>query len=61
MMTRKDYVAVANLINWQVKNNNCCDKFIAGVDDLVNGFIEFFEKDNSNFNSDKFWEACFND
>jgi hypothetical protein len=61
MMTRKDYVATATILNNQLKINNCCDKFVAGFDELVDEFILMFEKDNERFDSDRFWEACFAD
>jgi uncharacterized membrane protein len=54
MMTRKDYVEVANILN----------KFLDRIDshdfnDLVFEFSEFFLEDNSRFNEDKFSEACY--
>ena len=62
MMTRKDYIATAEILNNYVKKNNSVDKpsFVAEFDELVNEFISFFEKDNERFDSEKFWEACFN-
>ena len=62
MMTRKDYIATAEILNNYVKKNNSSDKpsFVAEFDELVNEFILFFEKDNERFDSEKFWEACFN-
>ena len=61
MMSRKDYIQVSKMLNSHIENQNCCDKFIAGVDELVLEFIKFFESDNPNFDSDRFWEACFPD
>ena len=54
MMTRKDYVATAEILN----------KFIDRIDshafsDLVFEFSEFFLEDNARFNEDKFSEACY--
>ena len=62
MMTRKDYIATAEILNNYVKKNNPAEKpsFVAEFDELVNEFISFFEKDNERFDSEKFWEACFN-
>jgi hypothetical protein len=61
-MTRKDYIATAEILNNYVKKNNSADKpsFVAEFDELVNEFISFFENDNERFDSEKFWEACFN-
>jgi hypothetical protein len=64
MMTRKDYVEVARILNTYMKLNND-NEYPALVDEfevhLVEPFIEMFEKDNPNFNADKFWEACFSE
>lgn len=54
MMTRKDYVETASILN----------KFIDRVDshefnDLVFEFAEWFYSDNKNFDEDKFREACY--
>ena len=57
MMTRKDYVAVAEILS----------DFKSGIDnqivfeDLVDEFADFFAADNPNFKYDKFREACIND
>ena len=54
MMTRKDYVAVAEILA----------DFKTGIDnpvvfeDLVDEFAGFFAGDNPNFKYDKFREAC---
>ena len=53
-MTRKDYVAVAEILA----------DFKQGIDnqavfeDLVDEFADFFAGDNPNFKYDKFREAC---
>ena len=60
MMTRKDYVAVAKIVNDYLNNADYHDALSANVDDfLVRPFIKLFEADNPNFNADKFWDACF--
>ena len=54
MMTRKDYVQTAEIINSyasEIKNEV--------LEDLVNDFIEMFAADNERFDSDRFWEECF--
>ena len=53
-MTRKDYVATAEILN----------KFVDRIDshefnDLVFEFSEMFLADNPNFNTDKFDEAVY--
>ena len=54
MMTRKDYVAVADILNLfrdDVEKQTLVD--------LVNEFSDFFEEDNPNFKREKFSEAVF--
>jgi len=54
MMTRKDYVATAEIIN------SYADEIkLAVLEDLVNDFIEMFANDNEKFDSDRFWDECF--
>ena len=54
MMTRKDYVATAEIIN------SYADEIKTEVlEDLVNDFIEMFAEDNERFDSDRFWAECF--
>lgn len=54
MMTRKDYVAVAEILN--SFQGLIEDPFT--FEDLVNEFGDFFSADNPNFKFDKFREAC---
>lgn len=54
MMTRKDYVETAKILN----------KFIDRIDghsfdDLVFEFSEWFLSDNPRFNQERFDEACY--
>ena len=54
MMTRKDYVATADILNqfkWSIQ-----DKEI--FTDLVFEFSDMFAADNPRFDSDKFYDAC---
>jgi len=57
MMTRKDYVSVAEILA----------DFKSGInnqivfEDLVDEFADFFSADNPNFKYDKFREACNNE
>lgn len=53
MMTRKDYVATAEILNSYVHN------IPAPIfDNLVMDFSSMFEEDNDRFMVDKFEEAC---
>ena len=54
MMTRKDYVATAEILN-----SYGSEMKQEVFEDLVNDFIEMFSEDNDKFNSDRFWEECF--
>ena len=55
MMTRKDYVKVASILNDVAKTNMDQVPF----QDLVNEFADMFFADNSNFSPAKFELACF--
>ena len=53
MMTRKDYIETARILN----------KFSDSIDsndfqDLVFEFSEWFSSDNPRFDENKFWDAC---
>jgi hypothetical protein len=54
MMTRKDYVAVAEIL--QGYQTAMIDGF--WYEDLVNDFSIMFAEDNPNFQENKFKEAC---
>lgn len=54
MMTRKDYVAVAEILS--SFKDLIADQFT--FEDLVDEFADFFSADNPNFKLDKFREAC---
>ena len=54
MMTRKDYVAVAEILSEFQDLIN--DQFT--FEDLVNEFADFFSADNPNFKMEKFTHAC---
>ena len=54
MMTRKDYVAVAEILN--SFQDVIADQFT--FEDLVNEFADFFASDNPNFKRDKFTQSC---
>jgi hypothetical protein len=53
MMTRKDYVATAQILS------NYHNHFDVGTfADIVNDFGDMFENDNPRFDHDRFVEAC---
>jgi hypothetical protein len=54
MMTRKDYVATAEILN-----SYGSEMKLEVFEDLVNDFSEMFFADNERFDSDRFWEECF--
>ena len=54
MMTRKDYVATATILN--SFRDLIADQFT--FEDLVSEFSDMFLADNERFDSDKFFEAC---
>jgi len=54
MMTRKDYVATAEILN-----SYGSEMKLEVFEDLVNDFIEMFAQDNERFDSDRFWDECF--
>ena len=56
MMTRKDYVSTAEILNSFVDKIDSED-----FNDLVFEFSEMFLADNPRFNEDKFNEACYKD
>jgi hypothetical protein len=53
MMSRKDYVESARILN---KYKDVIDE--KDFTDLIDDFSFMFEKDNPNFIADKFLEAC---
>ena len=55
MMTRKDYVKVATILNDIAKTNMDMVPF----EDLVTEFADMFSADNPNFSPVKFELACF--
>jgi len=53
MMTRKDYIETAKILN-QFVNEIDSKQF----QDLVFEFSEWFASDNPRFDENKFWDAC---
>jgi len=58
-MTRKHYIAIADVIKEYVKPNHLVYGFTNHKDDLVSELCRVFEEDNPRFDSDKFREACY--
>lgn len=54
MMTRKDYVKVADILSGYQRA--MIDDF--WFEDLVSDFADFFASDNPNFQMEKFTHAC---
>lgn len=63
-MTKKDYIAIANIIKntYNKKTNN--DSIDFKIDESRNNFViclaDYFEIDNPKFNRQKFIGACLN-
>ena len=53
MMTRKDYVETAKILN---QFSDTIDSHV--FQDLVFEFSELFLADNPNFDETRFWDAC---
>lgn len=53
MMTRKDYIAVSEILKGFVNEISQTN-----YEDLVNEFAEFFSADNENFDFARFETAC---
>ena len=53
MMTRKDYIETAKILN-QFANEIDSKQF----QDLIFEFSEWFSADNPRFDENKFWDAC---
>jgi hypothetical protein len=56
MMTRKDYVAVAEILNRYLSNYPV---EISDFKELVFDFADMFADDNPNFNEDRFIQAVY--
>jgi hypothetical protein len=54
MMTRKDYVATAEILN-----SYATEIKTEVLEDLVHDFIQMFADDNEKFDSDRFWDEVF--
>ena len=57
MMTRKDYVATADILNSFYDTITVAQE--EAFDNMVMKFVKMFENDNERFLSDKFIDACY--
>ena len=56
MMTRKDYVATADIL--EVLVTTATDESFPDIQDAVDAFAEMFANDNPRFDRKRFVEAC---
>lgn len=56
MMTRKDYVSTADIL--EVLVSTVCYEDLPAVLDVVDAFANMFAKDNDRFSRDIFLSAC---
>jgi hypothetical protein len=62
-MTKKDYIAIANIIKSTYNKRSSNDAIDFKIDEIRNNFVislaNYFEIDNPKFNRPKFINACF--
>lgn len=54
-MSKKDYVAIANVIIKVHNNYNVHRDYDKAMDVLIDSLCQVFKRDNSSFNEDKFY------
>jgi hypothetical protein len=59
MMTRKDYVATASILNQYRIDAETIS--ITDFDKVVADFADMFQSDNERFDRERFFEACYDD
>ena len=59
MMTRKDYVATAKILNKMLDKITVAQE--EAFDEMVTDFSDMFQADNERFLVDKFVDACYED
>jgi hypothetical protein len=59
MMTRKDYVATAEILNKMLDKITVAQE--EAFDEMVMDFSDMFQADNERFLVDKFVDACYKD
>lgn len=57
MMTRKDYVATAEILNKMLDKITVAQE--QAFDEMVMDFVAMFQNDNERFLSDRFIDACY--
>jgi hypothetical protein len=57
MMTRKDYVATAEILNKMLDKITVAQE--EAFDEMVMDFVNMFENDNERFLSSRFIDACY--
>jgi hypothetical protein len=57
MMTRKDYVATAEILNKMLDKITVAQE--EAFDEMVMDFVAMFENDNERFLSSRFIDACY--
>lgn len=59
-MTRKDYTAIANTLNWLLIDLDLStEKSRQSFEVAMDKFCTYFRKGNSSFDKDKFWQAVY--
>jgi len=64
MMTRKDYVTTAEILNYHLNSildQNTQDSWTEIIKDIAEDFAVYFEEDNPKFQSKRFMQAVFSD
>ena len=51
-LSRKDYIAIADIIRTRGTSNE------NQVENIKSDLAEYFQEDNPNFDKEKFWKAC---
>jgi hypothetical protein len=57
-MSRKDYVAIAQMFHDTLRNLNGSSSDFFKVIDLVMTFVKYAEQNNKSFKRDRFYRAC---
>jgi cell fate (sporulation/competence/biofilm development) regulator YmcA (YheA/YmcA/DUF963 family) len=57
MMTRKDYIATADILETMVSSTDTVEEMNLAID-AIDAFAEMFAKDNPRFDRTRFVRAC---
>ena len=55
-MTKKDYILIAAILNKHAKHEYFAETLF---DDVIADFAEALKKENSSFDKEKFYKACY--